>query len=115
MTAIGNVIRRHRTAKNMTVRELAELVGISKSAVARYETEDQNIRLSLLEKFANALDTTASKILEETDEEKKKLQQTEYSKEEKQLIADFRKLSDKNKEKASERVQELIIIQENQV
>lgn len=68
---LGKVIRKARIEKNLTQQALGELVGVQKSAIAKYENgRIVNIKRSTLQKIASALNIRPSELLfEETPEE----------------------------------------------
>ncbi|WP_417522590.1 helix-turn-helix domain-containing protein [Marinovum sp.] len=53
----GAGIRRHRTAAQLSLQELARLSGISSSALSLIETGKRDARLSTLDRIARALNT----------------------------------------------------------
>jgi len=55
---IGERIKDLRTKKKLTQSDLAKLVGLSYIQVGRYETEKSNTSSGVLQKIAQALDTT---------------------------------------------------------
>lgn len=65
---IGQKIKIARTAKKMTQQELGEIVGVQKSAIAKYETgRVVNIKRHTLKKIANALNIDPTELIfEET-------------------------------------------------
>lgn len=67
---IGQKIRSARMAKNMTQEELGKLIGVQKSAIAKYETgRVVNIKRSTLQKITSALNIRPSELIfEETPE-----------------------------------------------
>ena len=55
--SIGAKIRAARIAKNMTQEELGEILGVQRSAVAKYENgRVVNIKRSILQKISDVLD-----------------------------------------------------------
>lgn len=68
---IGQKIRQARLEKNMTQEELGKIVGLQKSAIAKYESgRVVNIKRSTLQKLAKALDLRGSDlIIENTPKE----------------------------------------------
>ena len=65
---IGDKIRDARIAKGLTQEELGKLVGLQKSAIAKYENgRVVNIKRSTLQKLANALDLRGSDLIIEAD------------------------------------------------
>jgi transcriptional regulator with XRE-family HTH domain len=61
---IGEKIRKARKEKGMTQEELGELLGIKKSAVAKYENgRVQNIKRSTLKRISAILDIPPSELI----------------------------------------------------
>lgn len=69
---IGQKIRQARLAKNMTQEELGKIVGLQKSAIAKYESgRVVNIKRSTLQKLASALDLRGSDLIIENSAKEK--------------------------------------------
>lgn len=65
---IGEKIRNARIAKGLTQEELGNLVGLQKSAIAKYENgRVVNIKRSTLQKLATALDLRGSDLVIESN------------------------------------------------
>ena len=65
---IGQKIKQARMAKGLTQEELGNLVGLQKSAIAKYENgRVVNIKRSTLQKLAQALDLRGSDLIIEAD------------------------------------------------
>ena len=65
---IGEKIRAARKAKNLTQEELGKMVGLQKSAIAKYENGRViNIKRSTLQKLAKALDLRGSDLVIESN------------------------------------------------
>ncbi len=61
---IGEKIRSARLAKNMTQAELGELLGVQKSAIAKYESgRVVNIKRSTLKKISDILEIRPSELI----------------------------------------------------
>ena len=61
---VGSLIKEARLAKGMTQEELGKLVGVQKSAIAKYESgRVVNIKRSTLQKLATALDLKGSDLI----------------------------------------------------
>lgn len=61
---LGEVIKKARLEKNMTQQALGEIVGVQKSAIAKYENgRIVNIKRSTLQKIASALNIRPSELL----------------------------------------------------
>lgn len=69
---IGAKIKKARIAKGMTQEELGELLGVQKSAVAKYESgRVVNIKRSTMKKISDILDIPPFELV--FDEEKQKM------------------------------------------
>lgn len=65
---IGKLIKDARIAKGLTQEELGKLVGVQKSAIAKYENgRVVNIKRSTLQCLAKALDLKGSDLIIESD------------------------------------------------
>lgn len=64
--ALGGNIRRLRIARNMTLNELAEISGVSKSMLGQIERGDANPTISIIWKIANALKVSFSSLISDT-------------------------------------------------
>lgn len=61
---IGKMIKEARLSKGLTQEELGNLVGVQKSAIAKYESgRVVNIKRSTLQKLAKALDLKGSDLI----------------------------------------------------
>lgn len=68
---IGKKIKAARLAKGMTQEELGNLLGVQKSAVAKYESgRVVNIKRSTLKKISDVLGIRPSELIIEADPEK---------------------------------------------
>jgi transcriptional regulator with XRE-family HTH domain len=69
---IGSKIRAARIAKNMTQEELGEILGVQRSAVAKYENNRVvNIKRSTLKKISEVLDIPPFELIYNGDIEEK--------------------------------------------
>lgn len=68
---IGEKIKRARNIKGMTQEELGNIIGVQKSAIAKYESgRVVNIKRSTLQKIASALNIRPSELIfEDTPED----------------------------------------------
>ena len=65
---IGKKIKEARLAKGLTQEELGNLIGLQKSAIAKYENgRVVNIKRSTLQKLAKALDLRGSDLIIESN------------------------------------------------
>lgn len=64
----GQKIRNARIAKGLTQQELGDMVGVQKSAIAKYENgKVVNIKRSTMQKIASALNMRPSELIFEED------------------------------------------------
>ena len=71
--SIGAKIRAARIAKNMTQEELGEILGVQRSAVAKYENgRVVNIKRSILKKISDVLDIPPFELIYNEEAEAKK-------------------------------------------
>lgn len=83
---IGMKIRTARKAKNMTLEELGSLLGVQKSAVAKYENgRIKNIKRSTLQKISEVLDIPPVELIID-GEQKKPIEYDGLSEDTKALI-----------------------------
>ncbi len=67
---IGELIKRARIDSGLTQEELGKLVGVQKSAIAKYENgRVVNIKRSTLQKLAEALNLRGSDLIEDKKEQ----------------------------------------------
>lgn len=65
---VGSLIKDARIAKGLTQEELGKLVGVQKSAIAKYESgRVVNIKRSTLQKLAAALNLRGSDLIIQSD------------------------------------------------
>lgn len=99
--AVGDRIKRLRTAKNMTQSDLAEIVGLTYIQVGRYEKAKSNPSADVLQKLASALDTTTDFLMSGDTE------QVQAQLSDKELLKQFREV-EQMEEKDKSIVKELI-------
>ena len=67
---IGELIKRARIDRGLTQEELGKIVGVQKSAIAKYENgRVVNIKRSTLQKLAETLDLRGSDLIEDKKEQ----------------------------------------------
>jgi transcriptional regulator with XRE-family HTH domain len=99
---MANRIKELRKKADMTQEEVGALIGIKKSAVAKYESGDiENIKRASVEKLADFFGVTPAYLLGWSNTE------TELTSEEFELVNIFDKLNDRGKREAHKRVKEL--------
>lgn len=116
---VGENIKKIRKMKNLTQRELGELLGISQAAIGQFESGKSNLTMDTVKKIASALEVTEWHILYGmTDEEvleKMRNNRKEYVKrfkekkeaEENGLLENYRSLTREGKQKVQEYARDL--------
>lgn len=66
---IGERIKDLRTQKKLTQSDLAKMVGLTYIQIGRYETEKSNPSSDILQKLAQALDTTSDYLMNGASDE----------------------------------------------
>ena len=120
--SIGEQIRRLRTARNLTQKELGALCGMADSAIRRYESgRGGNPTQSTLQRIANALEVPIGELLGMSDADAFVAEfddktQTDFLNDElkRRLDRSLKKLSDTGRVEAVKRVEELAYIPEYQ-
>ncbi|MBM4137253.1 MAG: helix-turn-helix transcriptional regulator [Nitrospira sp.] len=95
---IGETLKKHRLAVNMSQMALAEKIGVSYQQLQKYEKGVNNISAYRLQQISEALNIPISSLLENHEPEKVAEEISEYglSKEEKILLDLFRKINNKD-------------------
>ena len=111
--SIGAKIRAARIAKNMTQEELGEILGVQRSAVAKYENgRVVNIKRSTLKKISDVLDIPPFELIYNEEAETKKKSATNndsgLSESKKQLLALAEQCSEEDAEKLLQMMQILL-------
>lgn len=99
--SIGNRLKEARQLKRLTLKNVADTVGIAASTVARYEAGHiEKIKLPVIEALSRCLDVNPLWILGKSNSEKANDNITlQLSSDEKEIIITYRNLNDNNKEK----------------
>lgn len=82
---VGERIKELRTLKKLTQSDLAKAVGLTYIQIGRYETQKSNPSSDVLQKLANALDTTTDFLMNGSQDEVVSAQLTD-----KELLKQFR-------------------------
>ena len=111
--SIGAKIRAARIAKNMTQEELGEILGVQRSAVAKYENgRVVNIKRSILKKISDVLDIPPYELIYNGEAEANKNAATVtgsgMSESKKQLLALAEQCSEEDAEKLLQMMQILL-------
>jgi transcriptional regulator with XRE-family HTH domain len=90
---VGERIKEQRTQKKLTQTELAKLVGLTYIQIGRYETGKSNPSADVLNRLAQALDTTTDFLMKGTEDEVVAAQLSD-----KELLKQFRQVEQLNAE-----------------
>lgn len=110
---IGNRIKQAREAKELTLQEVADIVGVAKSTIQRYESGSiSKIKLPVIESIANALNVSPLWITLKSNSMQDTQQEVEIISSKKdslltRLLAYYEALNGVGREEAAKRVQEL--------
>ena len=111
----NDIIKKRRKELGMTLQEVADIVGVSKSTILRYETKEiSNMSAQIIPPLAKALKCTESYLLGLTDvptvENKPSIINDDYTYEEEQLINAYR-----NAPKETQQAIRLLLLKEKDV
>jgi len=67
LAQLGQAIRAHRIARNVSQETLADAAGIDRSHMGKIERGERNVTLLNVLKIAGALETTAAELLAAAD------------------------------------------------
>ena len=105
---IGSKIKTARLAKGMTQEELGQLVGVQKSAIAKYESgRVVNIKRSTLKKLSDILDILPSELIFEGKQGQSTENELSYKK--KEFIRRVSEMSDAQ----LDRLEQILALVEN--
>lgn len=68
----GNFIKERRCSKSLTQSELAEIMGLSRAAISRWETGNGLPSIEMIDKLARILEITLDEIVKGEFSEKRK-------------------------------------------
>jgi len=88
MMAISDRIRQRRIELGLTQKQLANRVGVSRSAICNYENDCRNVNPDILGRFFRALQVDANYLFQDLIDQKRYLRE----KEENDLISDYQQL-----------------------
>lgn len=114
---IGEIIKQARTQKGMTQEELAEKVGVKKSAVAKWENgRVSEIKRSNLKNLADALGLNPNQLLDETEpnqyENQKPANDDGLTESQRELIAFAKTLSEHQADKVLQLMKSIVAFDE---
>lgn len=90
---VGERIKEQRTQKKLTQTDLAKIVGLTYIQIGRYETGKSNPSADVLNRLAQALDTTTDFLMKGTQDEVVAAQLSD-----KELLKQFRQVEQLNAE-----------------
>lgn len=93
MKNVGDRIKDLRGKNKLTQSKLAEIIGLTYIQIGRYETQKSTPSSDVLQKLANALNTTTDYLMNGDTDEKISTQLTD-----KQLLEQFKQVEKLNKE-----------------
>lgn len=106
----GERIRQLRVEHQMTQEELGAKVGVQKAAIYKYENGlVVNLKRSILEKLAIALETTPTYLMGMEDKQDERCAPSELSPIQTKLLDAFDQLNDEGQTKAVEYVEDLVL------
>lgn len=108
---VGNNIRKYRTESSMTLKELAEKIGLTEATVQKYESGNiKNVSAEMIEKIADALGTRPEKIT--GWERSENFQESKQGKQEAYVIKMYSQLTHGHKEAVLNLIKSLLECQE---
>lgn len=92
---VGNTIKKYRKEKKMTLKELAEKVGLTEATIQKYEAGNiKRINVEMLKKISDALEIPPQKLTEwESGESYIEYQEVETARDEVNLIKIYSQLT----------------------
>lgn len=102
---VGERIKRRREQLNLSQKELASMMGISRQAVSKAELHDNNITTDKVSKFAKALNCTEAELMGWTETVETT---NEINDKEARLVAYFCKLSQEQQESVLNLIKNMI-------
>lgn len=103
--SFGERLKQARLEKDLRQSELAELLGVSNSAIANYETEVSSPKEEILLKIFDILQVTPNFLFQDSYTVDK--ENDFYTPKEKNIVNMYRKLNDSGKEKAEDYINDL--------
>lgn len=107
MKTLGKNIRYYRKEKGYTQEQLAEITGISKMSIRRYETGERQPKIETVQKIADGLGVDIFRLSATPLDEFHKEVVKEATEEENKLLNNYRRLNHNGRTEARKRVQEL--------
>jgi len=109
MPFLREKLKKRRVDMGLTLQEIADIVGVERPTVQRYESgKISKIDTLTVEKLADAVRCNPAYLVGWTDNPSLLENSTEYSFDEKKVIEDYRSLSKEGQEKAIEYINDLI-------
>ena len=111
-----NIVKKLREKTGKTQEEFAEYCGLSRSSIARYESGEEISRINA-EKISKACGVSIGFVLGENADNldlKTSIQSIQPTIEELELLQNYRKLNEENKESISKHIESLLLLQEKE-
>ncbi len=107
---IGNRIKLERENLNLTLKDIADDIGVAISTIQRYENGlIKEIKLPVIQAIANSLNVNPNWLIGK--ENNKRINNNQINQEEKELLIKFNKLNALGKSEAKKRIEELTQIE----
>lgn len=105
--SVGSRIKEARKKINLTQEELADLIGVTKGAVANYENEVSTPKIEILYKLFGALKCDANYLYQDDMMQNVDVKDERYSVSETEIIKKYRVLNDRRKKIIDDTLDEL--------
>ena len=102
MLIYGQRIRELREEKGISMMTLAKAIGVSDTAVCKWENQDSEPKLSYIIKLAEYFNCSADYLIGRSDDFGAYIQQDKLDGEEKQILSTYRTLSPQMKDIAAQ-------------
>lgn len=112
-TRVGNNIKKYRTEKDLTLKEIGEKVGLTEATVQKYESGNiKKIDVEMLKKLSDALGVLPENLTEWDKEEYQKYRETKQGSQEAKIIKMYSQLTFGHKKAVRTLMESLLECQE---
>lgn len=112
-TRVGNNIKKYRKEKDMTLKELADRVGLTEATVQKYEAGNiKKIDVEMLKKLSDALSVLPENLTEWEKEEYQKYREAKQGIQEAKIIKMYNQLTFGHKKAVHSLIENLLECQE---